>query len=61
MTKTIADDCRALTDNKLDLVTGGVTNAETPLGAVFMQGFLNGGGCLELDLNHKHVSICKDR
>jgi hypothetical protein len=46
LTKTIADhsdaECRALSDNELDLVAGGMTNAQTPEFQAFMKGVWQG-------------------
>jgi hypothetical protein len=60
--KTLADrlsECRALTETELDLVGGAMTNAETPLGAAFIQGFLDGGGCLGAWAGNTHIMVCK--
>jgi hypothetical protein len=37
---------RPLTDAEIEVVSGGVTNAETPLGKAFIAGFLAGGGTM---------------
>jgi hypothetical protein len=37
---------RPLTDAELGVVSGGMTNAETPAGKAFISGFLAGGGTM---------------
>ena len=40
------EQIRPLTDAEMGVVSGGITNAETPLGQAFIKGFLAGGGTM---------------
>ena len=45
-TKIEHTNTRPLTDADMELVSGGLTNFQTPLGQAFLNGFLAGGGTL---------------